>query len=225
LKGHPEGRETFLAFETQSRTLRARSGSHFTTLRIRVLFWNGQTNKCALNVHIRSGEFTELQLQGAWCHHLTLRYVHRYLSSGFHVVTLYDGIYAVQVPKNYPIFTCSASSHMRLILPLLKKTTKKGKKAVKKLNSFINTLTDQENQTMPVSMVQRPPPLSINVLNLGLNLLPDLTEHFYEYQHYGKYTLSSPDIAPMKACERKLMRHKMFVRLSKLLICLFSFKS
>jgi len=29
-----------------------------------VLFWNGQTNKCALNVSIRSGEFTELQKQG-----------------------------------------------------------------------------------------------------------------------------------------------------------------
>jgi len=78
LKGHPEGRETFLASDTQSRTLWARSGSHFRTLRIRVLFWNGQTNKCALNVHIRSGEFTELQLQGVWCH-LTLHYVQRYL--------------------------------------------------------------------------------------------------------------------------------------------------
>ena len=161
LKGHPEGRETFLASDTQSRTLWARSGSHFTTLRIRVLFWNGQTNKCALNVHIGSGEFTELQLQGVWCH-LTLHYVHRYLSPGFHVVRLNGGIYAVHVPKNYPIFTCSAPSHMRLILSL-KKGHQKGTRAVKKLNSFRNTLIDQETNdaslngsTSPTSPNKRP---------------------------------------------------------------------
>lgn len=55
-------------------------------------------------------------------------------------------------------------------------------------------------------MVQRPPPLPISALNLGLDPLPDLAEHFYLYQH------SSPDIAPptlatMKVCEQKLMRH------------------
>jgi hypothetical protein len=174
-----------------------------------VLFWNGQTNRSALNVHIRSGEFTELQLQGVWCHHLTLHYVHRYLSPDFHVVRLYDGIYAVHVPKNYPIFTCSASSHMRLILSLFKKkkaTKKKRKKAVKRLNSFSNTRTDQEQDD--ASFNGSTSPTSPNkVLNLGLNPLPDLTLHFCEHQHYGKYTHSSPDIAPMKACEQKLMRH------------------
>ena len=55
-------------------------------------------------------------------------------------------------------------------------------------------------------MVQRPPPLPINALNLGLNPLLDLAKHFYECKH------SSPDITPptlatMKVCEQKLMRH------------------
>lgn len=50
---------------------------------------------------------------------------------GFHVVRLNGGTYAVHILKNYPIFTCSAPSHMRLILSFKQKATKKGQERLK----------------------------------------------------------------------------------------------
>ena len=90
--------------------------------------------------------------------------------------------------------------------PVFKKEShQKGTRAVKKLNSFRNTLTDQEPNDASLNGLTSPTSPN-KALNLGLNPLPDLAEHFYEYQH------SSPDIAPptlatMKVCEQKLMRH------------------
>lgn len=55
-------------------------------------------------------------------------------------------------------------------------------------------------------MVQRPPPLPINALNLGLNPLSDLAEHFYDYQHLSP-DIVPPTLATMQVCEQKLIRH------------------